>query len=364
MVVIVTDSQYRMTLPIVRDLHKAGYVVATVCQKGEPDVAGFSKATSYRHVIDITKENLLEICKVYQKPVLLCVGRNTIEIVSSNKEEFKEVSHLLISDKECIDRANDKNTVLSIAKELGIPIPRQYTIEQKDEISYPCIAKFPFGEKLGLAAKDRYFVVKSPEQLQKLVDKYPDLIIQEKIEGPGFGVSMLTYPGGKACDYICHKRIREYPVTGGPSSCCKTIDSPLLVDYSIKLLSALGFEGLAMVEWKGKSPETAVLMEVNPRVWGSFALTRASKSGLAEHWAKLSHTEFVLPIAPRFKRGKKMSFFTSELKLLAYNLKHFKLLAALSILIDMLNPFVKDGVFEWGDLSGSLAYIKSLKKRS
>jgi hypothetical protein len=46
---------------------------------------------------------------------------------------------------------------------------------------------------------------------------------------------------------------------------------PLLYDYSVRLLGALRWTGLAMVEFK-VGPHGPVLMEVNGRVWGSLPL--------------------------------------------------------------------------------------------
>ena len=340
MTVIVTDTDYRMTLPLIRDLADAGYTVVATYRNN--CVGGMSKGVSAVYKCD----SPYEICKKYDMPTLLCVGRETIEEVSSDREKYDGVCHVLVPEREILDRANDKSYVLSLAQSIGIPTPGEPT-------AYPCIAKFPCGEKLGLKASERYFVVKDETEHTSLKNKYPDLIFQQMIEGDGVGVCMIM-KGGKCLDYISHRRIRECPLSGGPSSCCVTHFDEKLIAYSEKLLAALSFEGIAMVEWKG-----GVLMEINPRVWGSYALTRISKSKFSQNWALSSAGENTLESHPLPDR--KMTFFTSEIKLiLAYiRKKNFK--KVLEIIKDTLNPRVKDGIIDLHDLKGTFSYIKSIR---
>jgi len=84
---------------------------------------------------------------------------------------------------------------------------------------------------------------------------------------------------GDCVAYFGHERIRQYPVSGGPSTDRKSIFAPHLVDLSIKLLTALSWRGVAMVEWKEDPTDgTPKLMEINPRFWGSLEL--AVRSGV------------------------------------------------------------------------------------
>ena len=48
----------------------------------------------------------------------------------------------------------------------------------------------------------------------------PSPIVQEKVEGPGEGVNLLLDQSSRLVCAFCHRRLREYPVTGGPSTCC------------------------------------------------------------------------------------------------------------------------------------------------
>ena len=99
------------------------------------------------------------------------------------------------------------------------------------------------------------------------------LLIQQKIQGPGIGVFMC-YDRGRPIATFSHRRIREKPPTGGISVLSESIAvDPEARDYSERLLSALRWHGVAMVEFKADNRDgRPKLMEINGRFWGSLQL--------------------------------------------------------------------------------------------
>ena len=73
---------------------------------------------------------------------------------------------------------------------------------------------------------------------------------------------------------MCHRRLREKPPWGGVSVFSETIPMDHgLVQESFALLKAMGWQGVAMVEFKtDRRDGDAKLMEVNGRFWGSLQL--------------------------------------------------------------------------------------------
>jgi predicted ATP-grasp superfamily ATP-dependent carboligase len=103
------------------------------------------------------------------------------------------------------------------------------------------------------------------------------VLLQEYVPGDGHGVGLLM-DRGKPLLAFQHRRLREVPFTGGPSSLRESVAlDPALFDYSVRLLEALEWTGPAMVEFKA-GPDGASLMEINGRLWGSLPL--AVKSGV------------------------------------------------------------------------------------
>ena len=63
------------------------------------------------------------------------------------------------------------------------------------------------------------------------------------------------------------------PVSGGASTAACTYYDETLKEYGLRILSALQWHGVAMVEFKRQqSPDRLVLMEINPKFWGSVEL--------------------------------------------------------------------------------------------
>jgi predicted ATP-grasp superfamily ATP-dependent carboligase len=106
--------------------------------------------------------------------------------------------------------------------------------------------------------------------------KYEFPLIQEYIPpgGVAYGVSALLNDDSEARAIFAHKRIREFPVTGGPSTLRESVWKPDLINLGFKLLKSMEWYGIAMVEFK-EDPRDGIpkLMEVNPRFWGSLELS-------------------------------------------------------------------------------------------
>lgn len=82
-----------------------------------------------------------------------------------------------------------------------------------------------------------------------------------------------------------HRRVAEWPPEGGVSSVCDGVALNKHVELqsqSIALLRAIGWEGVAMVEYRfDPARQEAKLMEINGRFWGSFPLAYHSGARFA-----------------------------------------------------------------------------------
>jgi hypothetical protein len=104
-------------------------------------------------------------------------------------------------------------------------------------------------------------------------------LVQERIpkEGDSLGVSALFDENSRVKAAFVHRRLREYPITGGPSTLRESVSRPEILELGLSLLKALDWFGVAMVEFKmDPRDDTPKLMEVNPRFWGSLQLAISS----------------------------------------------------------------------------------------
>ena len=371
MTAIVTDAHYRMSLALIRDLADAGVSVIACDYVDIKNPVGFFSCKLSKSVT-LTRESgeaeLYALCKrvfeqTGQKPALMPVGAQTLEIVSRSQEYFENVCGLLVPTLQQLELFNDKSRVGALAKTLGIPVPREYDIS--DSLSFPVVVKPVCGEKFGLHAESRYVIARDMAQLERAVRRFTDItgsapIIQEYLSGGGAGCSVLAH-NGIVTAHVCHKRIREYPVSGGPSSCCIKIEAPRLLEYAEKMVAECGYSGVAMFEFKSDANGEYRLLEINPRVWGTYPLTRACGSNFSYLWY-LSSLGLLLP---PFDGGKpvKMVYYPSDFAAMLEYLRRGKIGAFFSGLADFLNPFVKNGLNEKGDRKPYQVYIKSLFER-
>ena len=110
-------------------------------------------------------------------------------------------------------------------------------------------------------------------------ERFPFPIVQEWIPDGGgiYGFSALLDEASKVKAAFVHKKLRMYPVQGGPSTLGEGVEHPGIMEMGLSLLKSLNWVGVGMAEFK-VDPRDGIpkLMEVNPRFWGSLQLAIAS----------------------------------------------------------------------------------------
>ena len=360
-----------MTLAVLREALDAGHRV-TLVQKddGEPPLSFFAGG-EHRDVLLSAEgyaEELLRLLGSYEeKPVLLPCGAETLRLVALRRAEFLAVCRVLCPEPEALALCNDKRRIRAEAERAGLAVPQELHRAEGETVEalaarapYPCVLKYVCGEALGLEAAERYRIIKDKAAFLAVYPAFErrgEVLIQRYIEGDGFGVSLLMLPGGGVGSFVCHRRIREGVPTGGPSTCCESVFLPELVERARELLRGVGFVGPAMVEFKGET-----FLEVNPRVWGTYPLTRVAKSGFTEAWIKASAGEGMpVPLTkPRYELGVTMRYLVSDLLGAARYLRAGDRRG--QALGQLFRRGIKDGVFEKGDPVNKF-YLRSLFER-
>src|SRR6185503_9660028 len=99
------------------------------------------------------------------------------------------------------------------------------------------------------------------------------VLLQRRVSGVGEGFFALRW-GGRTVSMFAHRRLREKPPAGGVSVYRESIAlDDGLMGPGLRLLEALGWNGVAMIECKREEATgRQVIMEVNGRFWGSLQL--------------------------------------------------------------------------------------------
>lgn len=349
---IVLDSlDKRMTIPVVNYYHKKGYEIDGICFD---DTRMLSK--KYIREIHYVSNNQLEedletLLRKYSPEDYLILGNpRMIEAVNRIEPNIKYI----IPPLESIRIANDKRKLMELASKLGIKTPRELAAPE-----YPMIVKLNISEGIPLKPIDRYKIVRNEDEYHQAMERFRDykenVIMQEYIEGNGYGVSLLFDYDSDLVDYIAHERILEYPVTGGPSALCRSIYNEKLVKDATKLLKELNWQGLSMVEFKGDT-----LIEINPRFWGSLPLVFVAQSEmftnlirvLENAQTKIEETQC------QYEIDKYMSYFPQCWISVIMNIKEGNVRTAMGSIPKILKS--KEGIFMLSNIGPFFRYLKTL----
>jgi len=369
--VLVTDGANRVALAVVRALGRAGIQVAAVEQErfALKTPASFRSRFVSRHDVIPTigddgafVDALVERCAGYD--VLLPVSTNVALKVAAHRDRFP--SRVPIPPLMTLRRANDKSAALAVARKVGVPIPVTYSPEDDEEleevvarVKKPAVVKLRDDAGTVLEPGQRYAIGRTSGELRdayrRLHALKPFPLIQEKIEGVGYGVGVLAEEGHVLASFA-HRRIREFPVTGGPSTICVSVDDRRLTDYAAAVIRELGWTGVAMVEFK--KDDDYRLMEVNPRFWGSLPLATRSGVNFPALLCRRALGED-LGAPPRYDAGIRLRFLPRDAAAAWSALRNpeRRWSYAMGFLRDLLDPRISDGILDPGDLEASLVYL-------
>ena len=182
--------------------------------------------------------------------------------------------------------ASDKAKLLPLAERAGLAVPESTLVPSRSSVgSYALDALAPGVLKphrsiavVGTGLRRQSVVpFATPGEGAALLQSLPDeafpILIQRRVTGSGVGFFALRWNGALVATFA-HRRIREVPPSGGVSVCRESIVMPpALAGAGARLLEALDWEGVAMVECK-HDPVTDkyYVIEINPRFWGSLQL--------------------------------------------------------------------------------------------
>jgi protein-tyrosine-phosphatase/predicted ATP-grasp superfamily ATP-dependent carboligase len=207
--------------------------------------------------------------------------------LQQHRVEIEPAGRLDLLPDETFDICFDKRKTYDLAERLGIPVPRQRMIHSGAELEalaaewgYPLVLK----PRASVSLRDpssKHYVTKvwAPADIAPALrdfDLAQGVPVQENFTGRGAGVEVLA-KDGEVLTAFQHERVHE-PLMGGGGSYRKSVAlDPALLDATRRLMRALSYTGVAMVEFKRNRQTGAwALMEINSRFWGSLPLSLAA----------------------------------------------------------------------------------------
>jgi predicted ATP-grasp superfamily ATP-dependent carboligase len=282
----VTDGLLRKSVVVCQSLGRRG-VDVTVGSTTRLSPAFFSRFCR-RHVVYPSPlaqpgafvETLLRYLGRHRQDVLLPTDDATLRVISDHRDAFERVTHVPIPEPHRLAFGLDKARAMLLAERLGIPHPRTAPVRGPKEaravaagLGRPVVIK-PRSSSGGRGMAYPAAPATVGEAWSAVHTTHPYPIVQERIpEGPRYDVCVVIDRRGEAVASFVQKELRHFPVRDGMSTLQESVWRPDLVERTLTLLRAIGWYGLAEVEYM-EHPQTgeALFLEINPRFWASVRL--------------------------------------------------------------------------------------------
>jgi len=280
--------------------------------------------------------------RAHPHEVLIPMTDVTLQLISAARQSFLPLVNLPFPDEAHVGLVQDKRQVILQALQLGISCPETHMFRESEKVTdlarqvrFPVVLKPRFSRffRDGNWVSGRVEFADSPETLISTYHRMHALIpfplVQERLEGEGRGVFLLIWNGELKAAF-CHRRLREKPPWGGVSVYCESLPLEMgQVEKSFDLLKALGWQGVAMVEYKtDRRDGQSKLMEVNGRFWGSLQLAIDAGMNFPLLLYRLAAGE---EVAPQFeyKAGVKSRWLLGDLDHLWIRFKRSRIINGL-----------------------------------
>lgn len=381
--ILVLDASQRSALAVVRSLGKSPQFSIVTAESQAEALAGHSRFSKehYQHPNPISSPSefiswLGDFCTNKAIDLVLPVTEITSQLILMRHAQIPHVK-LPFGNHNQVMQLADKGQLFKFATTLDIDAPYtewfdSATSINTDNFDYPLVIK-PcrsriFSEEIWINTTVK--VVFNKQELDEHLKKtnYLQLhpfMIQEFIPGTGAGIFCL-FNNGEPVAFFAHKRIREKPPQGGVSVLSESAEvDPYLREQATKLLSAVKWHGVAMIEYRVNPEGKAYLMEVNTRFWGSLQL--AIDSGV-DFPTLLVSNELGIIIKPNssYKIGQRLRWLLGDVDSLYLYLKSdYSLKQKLIRLIAFITPNIVDTKHEinrWNDMAPAWFEVKSYIK--
>lgn len=388
--VLVLDANQRSALAIIRSLGRQGISIVA----GDPVANPLGSASRYA-AASLRYPDPASDPPQFISQVIDCVERLAIDTIIPatdlttmllvSQSNLSKNVHLAAPPAESYEALTDKARLVELAQRLGITVPETRIARTEDTV---IAAARDFGFPVVLKpARSRYLkdgrvratgvqVVRRPAALPTTVRALSWLgdlpcLVQRFVPGHGAGIFALYGPSGPVA-WFAHRRLREKPPTGGVSVLSESmpIDNGLQ-SAAAQLLAAVGWTGVAMVEFRVTADGTAYLMEVNGRFWGSLQL--AIDAGIDFPWLLYQLTHGMRIAAPAdYRIGQRLRWLLGDLDSLLIELHSDtvgigrKRRAIAAFAHSFLDPRCRQEIFRLRDpmpgVRESLQWVRALRR--
>lgn len=295
--VILTYGRSIIALAIAHSLGKHGVEVIG-CDDVELTVLQFSKYVQdtfiYRPYqqdpegfIDDLIEHIERFRPEDDRPYVLIPAFRDATTIARYRERLEK--HIIVAAPpiEAIEAVLEKDAFARTAMANDLPIPQTLVAKSVNELRQakdfpePVVVK-PLDSHGGRGIRicqRKSEAVDYAEQVQRDTGDLP--VIQAAIQGQDCCFAALC-DHGKIVAHMAYQNLQQFPLDSGAGVVRRTIDDEPFLPSAQKLLRAVGWHGVAQVDYRWDGEGEPLLIEVNPRFWAG--LVHSMESGVDFPW--------------------------------------------------------------------------------
>ena len=223
---------------------------------------------------------LVDFCKSNAIKLIIPTRDEELILFSENKNLFDEINvKIMVSDVETIKICQDKLKFIKFCNENGFDIPKTYEdLQSINEEDFPLFLK----PVVGKSGNDT-FKVESFDELNEILNKDVDFIIQECVESPEYTIDLFADFEGNVISAVPRQRVF---VWGGESLVTRSVKDDKLLNQSVKLAQSLKLKGHNTIQCFFDGNDVKFI-EINPRFGGAASISFEAGANSAEFLIKL-----------------------------------------------------------------------------
>lgn len=313
--VLVLDGPGRQILPVLAGLHSIGCNITTFnyskLDNGYTSRYPQNKLlfTGISQDLEAIKRNVDAEIKSGKYDVIIPLGDVMTQFLSENKTEYSKYINLAVPDYDVFMLAFDKQKTMEICQREGIACTRtKFETESIEEFierigGYPIVIK----PKSGFGSIG-FHCIKDSDDFNKTV-KFGNIdltkcVIQEYVDQKGkqYNVHAFMDQNEEIAYIVPTQKCRWFPVDGGSSCFCRSVNREDLVEQCTKLLKKVHWRGCCEIELI-EDPSTGEIkvMEINGRTSACVKICQLLGINIAKNMVELSLNKRVSKQLPKFK---------------------------------------------------------------
>lgn len=270
---------------VIRSLAESGLQMPIVCFEKElfrPEAkTRLATVRSFKNEDDLLKK-LLDLSKrEVDTPVLFLTSDWFVDFFQKSRVELTQTYNIDTPSNEVITTLFKKDAFSLFAEKNGFKIPYTLIIDITDferkmncDIDFPCVIKPLWrDDKWKKEGFPKIFIYKKKsdlinDELRKIFKVQERLIVQEWIPGNDKQIyfSLVYYNSeSKNLAEFSGRKIRQYPVGTGSTSCAEPVDVVAVKKETIRFFNTIKYSGFGSIEYK-RHEETGEFFIMEPTV--------------------------------------------------------------------------------------------------